>query len=629
VSDGTNYLVLGLLTELTPSSNQVLSFNGTSWVPTNLSSIGTANAQYILSLPVNQPSGTPVYQGYIQTEAYNITSISITSNVATFTCANDLTSGTQVLITGLGNATFLNGQVLTVISTGLSLTQFEANFTHANYGPTAETQGQAQDLKFSPYAIDGIYREGINDGTPLVIDTAYNVIREDFVSAFGSAINPSLTMLGSTGWILVGSANSNTTCAGYPPYLGQVGWDSGSTNQFEVLFTNVASAGSTAGLAQVGMALLEHPGWRATWIFKVGPTFFRGGAAPNFTTTHKSLYVGFAGSSTYLQLSPGTTTPRPDVFLGLRYDTSVSPGTLTLSAAGTASGGNTLYTGTITGGANGAFIGMSFTITGFTTSANNGTFTCVNSSGTTLTLNNSSGAAESHAGSAAGPAGIGDSTYMFEVVENLTFSTNARHNKQGTTYNTTLSPTVDQWMRLDMTCVTAGQVVMTLTTDGGTSATHTFTVGTMSLTSGAGVGGGFTNGVSYVDMTISSAAGSGVVGTNPGVQGTCPFVAGSSVTISGATGGISSLNGTWTLSNSDVQAPYLIYNIGSGTASGAGQFTAVGYPALFPIFAFGNDDGTSATTDQMRITCDFFGLAWNPALRTSGGIPDPTKPRYW
>ena len=65
-----------------------------------------------------------------------ITAWSITSNVATFTAANSLVAGEMVTLSGFGTSTFFNGLTVTVLSSGLSGTQFEANFTHANGSAT-------------------------------------------------------------------------------------------------------------------------------------------------------------------------------------------------------------------------------------------------------------------------------------------------------------------------------------------------------------------------------------------------------------------------------------------------------------------------------------------------------------
>lgn len=79
--------------------------------------------------------------------SYSITNVSLTSNVVTIMATNTLTAGTQVVINSLTGASFLNGATLTVLSSGLSGTQFEANFTNANY-PSAADSGTAVVVSF-------------------------------------------------------------------------------------------------------------------------------------------------------------------------------------------------------------------------------------------------------------------------------------------------------------------------------------------------------------------------------------------------------------------------------------------------------------------------------------------------
>jgi len=69
----------------------------------------------------------------------SITSFAIASNVVTFQAVNNFIAGQQVQISGLGVGTYLNGQALTVLATGLSGTQFECNFTHPNVASTADS----------------------------------------------------------------------------------------------------------------------------------------------------------------------------------------------------------------------------------------------------------------------------------------------------------------------------------------------------------------------------------------------------------------------------------------------------------------------------------------------------------
>jgi hypothetical protein len=68
----------------------------------------------------------------------SISAFSIASNVVTFQAPNSLTAGESVTISGLTVGTYLNGQSLTVLSAGLSSTQFEAAFTHPNVALTAD-----------------------------------------------------------------------------------------------------------------------------------------------------------------------------------------------------------------------------------------------------------------------------------------------------------------------------------------------------------------------------------------------------------------------------------------------------------------------------------------------------------
>jgi hypothetical protein len=73
----------------------------------------------------------------------SITEFSIASDVVTFLAANVFAPGQQVVVNGFSTGscvnsnsstddTYLNEATLTVLPTGLSSTQFEAKFTHAN-----------------------------------------------------------------------------------------------------------------------------------------------------------------------------------------------------------------------------------------------------------------------------------------------------------------------------------------------------------------------------------------------------------------------------------------------------------------------------------------------------------------
>lgn len=70
-----------------------------------------------------------------------ISNSQVTSNVVTVTVASgaNFRNLQQVILSGLTNSTFLNGQVLTISS--FTATSFTAAFINANYGPTAEPAG--------------------------------------------------------------------------------------------------------------------------------------------------------------------------------------------------------------------------------------------------------------------------------------------------------------------------------------------------------------------------------------------------------------------------------------------------------------------------------------------------------
>ena len=88
----------------------------------------------------------------------NLTSYSITSNVITFQAVNGFTTGEIVQIAGTG-VSYLDGVVLTVLASGLSSSQFEANFTHANVTSTPIAGTATPQTNF---AITSITQPGSN-----------------------------------------------------------------------------------------------------------------------------------------------------------------------------------------------------------------------------------------------------------------------------------------------------------------------------------------------------------------------------------------------------------------------------------------------------------------------------------
>ena len=96
----------------------------------------------------------------------------------------------------------------------------------------------------------------------------------------------------------------------------------------------------------------------------------------------------------------------------------------THAATAEAANGTAVYTGTITGGGSNAFAGLTFIVAGFVTNPqNNGTFICTASNTTTLTLENASAVAETHAATATTQELTNSLTYVAYGFKTLTGNT--------------------------------------------------------------------------------------------------------------------------------------------------------------------------------------------------------------
>ncbi len=504
--------------------------------------------------------------------------------------------------------------------------QSVANFQGTGLSITSDSSG---NISFVSTATG----DGITHGTlPWEYDSAYVILRDDFSNLYNGSLDPAnvSAQIGELGWISTFASGITTpqTTSYVFPYFGTFSWEnSTSANSVGGYIINSVTINS-AGVPQVAWPLLDYPGWKLTFVWKVdSSTQFA------FSKAKKSLYVGLCGNFIN-NLANGVG--RPDVFMGVRYDTSATPGTLTLSSVATSSGGNATYTGTITGGANGAYNGITFTVSGFTNGVNNGTFVCVGSSTTTLTLANASAVAESHAATASG-TGLNDTNYTFEVVSNRSYTTGSpRHNLQGQTFITPFTPTQGTWYRLEITSTAVGQVTISMT-DGNQIISQNFTVPLFTI---------LTNGAITAGASITSVGTSTNIGlvSNSPLSATsnvltnasaAPFGPGSKVTFANLPGAASVLNGqTVTLiPNADSSNRNLTFNttIASFASTNlASNSSVIGYPAYQPYFAFGNDDTTSPAGGSMRFFMDYFSFVWNPNFGPNApGVPNSVKPRYW
>ena len=232
-------------------------------------------------------------------------------------------------------------------------------------------------------------------------DPAYVMLRDDFFNVFAASSASSPTaLIGSLGWTLDGTIGSHSGFGGgLPPNLGQFFWDnSGTANQFGFLRLeqNGVEGGATGG--NFGWALFDKPGWKTTWVFRLGSSSPGAGIQNFFAGT--AMYVGMCGLQQGENIS-NNPSARPEVFFGARYDTSGYIGNPSASYAVTAnaqSGNNMVLTGTFTGAnstAGTSWVGLTFTTSSFGLGANNGSFLCTAvTSPTSITLYNPQGVTE-------------------------------------------------------------------------------------------------------------------------------------------------------------------------------------------------------------------------------------------
>jgi len=120
---GSNLAIIDLSQSYTTGyvsnrANGTVTGTGTNWD----SAFGLTTAQTTFTSAISNSSGTTT-----------ATAFSVTSNVVTLTAPNVYNANAEVVgISGCSNATWLNGNSVTILPTGLSSSQFSFAFTHAN-----------------------------------------------------------------------------------------------------------------------------------------------------------------------------------------------------------------------------------------------------------------------------------------------------------------------------------------------------------------------------------------------------------------------------------------------------------------------------------------------------------------
>jgi lysophospholipase L1-like esterase len=136
------------------------------------------------------------------TEPVNITAWSITSNVVTFTATNSLVGGEPLLLSKFGTSTFFNGQIATVLASGLSGTQFKVNFTHAN-GSATETGLSACGYAWPQTTGTRAFVSGHGTTVTIPIVSAATTIT-DLISNYTANVHPlSPAVTGNPGFLVI------------------------------------------------------------------------------------------------------------------------------------------------------------------------------------------------------------------------------------------------------------------------------------------------------------------------------------------------------------------------------------------------------------------------------------------
>ena len=571
-----------------------------------------------ITVQFNHPSGDPYFSGanvYLRSGTKQpVLVASGAKSPLTFTATND-SAPHSIHVTSVGN--WGETDVLTSPSAPVKL------FGPLNASKTTGTAlGTGGGSPTPPPSSGGdglIHGQGNVDTGSWESDPAYIVMRDDFVRS-GTALNAGDTnglVCGDYNWVMGGTqAGSNAGLLGNtPPYMGTVSWlnSNGASQAGWLLLPSASQSNGTAHAANT-WALLENPPWKMTWIFQMNvPQESTSGGLNAFSMANKAMYVGLTGPHNPAEIA--LPQSRPDVFIGLRYDTSVSPGTLTVTST-TAGSGVATYTGSWTTGGGNGFVGMTFTTAGFTHANNDVTSAlCTASSAGSITLVNASGGTSTDSGTATGPAGIGDSFFTLEVVNNPSGSTAGRKNLQGITQVTNVTPVANVWHRLDIICTIVGTVTITL--DGSLVNTLTTTMPVSVLTGASAAVTGI--------ITAAQAGFSWTPTTEP--LGESPWNGGSIITVSGFTSTQAPLNGTYTLlysANGFLCANTSAANVASGTS---GTVSISGYPSLTPLVMYG---GTEVGASEVAaIYVDFFSFIWNPGIGGGTGTAVITNPRYF
>ena len=199
-NSSANYQPVTVSGDGTLSSAGVLTVTGSNGRPTYLPLAPNAIALPTGAIAANTctaattltVTGTGAYQ------VDSVTAWSITSNVATFTATNTLVAGQTVWLSAFGTSTFFNGTSGIVLAAGLSGSQFEIAFTHANGSATeaGTATGIGSRIITTPTGDwSGLTGYGSNAGLLLTVWPTVNTVNIKICNPTAASITPGAAIL--------------------------------------------------------------------------------------------------------------------------------------------------------------------------------------------------------------------------------------------------------------------------------------------------------------------------------------------------------------------------------------------------------------------------------------------------
>jgi len=247
------------------------------------------------------------------TASAQITAFSVASNVVTLTAANSFIGGEVVGFSGLGVATFLNNQTLTILSSGLSGSQFQVAFSTSDVATTADTGVATTSLPSCRNSI-GTMAFNVGTGSVASINSSTNQITAEHPGT--TAITASISGSGS-------SAGYFSTC---PPQSISVTLANGST-------TGSIAQGTPQNLVT---SVLDTNG---NIITGLSLTYQSTNPIDISASSAGSISASFPGTASINAIcQPGTCNPAPINEIGLNgTGLSISSNPVSIDVPGTAS----------------------------------------------------------------------------------------------------------------------------------------------------------------------------------------------------------------------------------------------------------------------------------------------------